>query len=1144
MKGLAMLSLRPRHLAFIALATLLPAAMSSPALAVNAPSVVHRGEPSVLSQAEVERLAANAAQRSIVIFKNQHPEAPERVASTQRAQVVEADQAAVKSELSQLNTRDVKSFHLVNAVAATISQAEVNNLAANPDVQAVVPDLVRSFVPKNNTGPGHAGRAATGVQSINGPQPICPPDPKVPLLEPEALQVMNVEFQPGTHQPAAHDLVDGIGVKVGIIADGLDPTNPDLQRNGSSVVFDFRDFSGFGNNAPTNGSEAFLDAGAIASQGTEVYDLAGFVNPAYPLPPGHQGASCNIRIKGVAPGASLAVMNVLGSNAGAFNSQIIQAIEWAVGADDVDVLNESFAGNPLPDTRNDPVQLANAAAVAAGVVVVVSTGDSGPTGTTGSPATGDGIIAAAGTTTFRLYRQTTSFATQLTAGGWLSNNITALSSGGTSEFGPRAPDIAAPGDSDWELCSTDTAHFFGCADILGGANPPAIQAAGGTSLSAPLVSGTAALVIQAYASTHDGTSPTPELVKRIIVSTAGDLGAPADHQGAGLVNSLRAVQLAESIHDDNGSPTRQGDALLVNRPNITATVPAGGDRTFSVEVTNDGASQQKLSPTLVALGGRSVSDETGTLALSSASPTFTDGQGNTDFYALHEFDVPAGVDYLNGDIVWNAQATTSAVFETLFDPLGRVAAFSLLGNDFSGRGHVEVRQPSPGRWRAAIFTVNNDFVYSGDVHFSFSTQKFHSAGTVAPAHRTLEPGQSATFRVSVEGADQAGDHVSTLRLTTDGTASGSLPVIIRSLVPIDTDGGSLGGTLTGGASQLNAGQRLTYQFDVPANKPSLNIALQLHDPDYDVRGFLTDPHGEPLDIQSTAVFTSFGNFVGFGPTMQIFHQAPAAGRWTLSLLVFTAIDGAHLSEPFSANINFRRPVIQAHGLPTSPSTQLKAGQPVNATIDIMNSGNAFKDFFADARLKGKTYLTLAGADVNGVALPLSVGAQPNWLVPPHSDTLIVAAQGTVRIAMDISAANGDPDRLGQALPTNFDLATLRAPEIAPGFFFALPEAQGPFPIGGVGGGARVNLAAIANTNPFDSAVSADSGDVWAQSVDPTAGYTPLTLGPGQPGAIKLTITPNAPVGTVVRGFIAVDTFNLDTFAGDELVLLPYSYTVK
>jgi len=89
----------------------------------------------------------------------------------------------------------------------------------------------------------------------------------------------------------------------------------------------------------------------------------------------------------------------------------------------------------------------------------------------------------------------------------------------------------------------------------------------------------------------------------------------------------------------------------------------------------------------------------------------------------------------------------------------------------------------------------------------------------------------------------------------------------------------------------------------------------------------------------------------------------------------------------------------------------------------------------------------------------------------------------------------------------------------------------------------VNLAAVANTNPFDSAVSASSGDVWAQSVNTSAPYTPLSLGPGQSGTITLTFTPSGPTGTVVRGFIGVDTLNLVTASGDQLINIPYTYKV-
>src|SRR5215470_8642100 len=781
-----------RLAAVLGTAGLLPLAASGAAVAAHSPAHFFEGTTSILTKAQVERLAAHATHRSIIIFKNQLTGLPARGATANaRINAANTAQAGVMAQLKQVHAAHVHGYHIINAISATISTAEIGRLKANSAVQAVVPDTMRHFASLGSgAGPIFPAGARHHRALANAPnQQICPSNPAQPMVEPEAREVMNV------------DAADGI--KVGIIADGIDPNNPDLIRaSGQHVIFDFQDFSGFGNSAPTDGREAFLDAGTIASQGNQTYDLSGFVNPAHPLPPG-----CNIKIEGIAPGASLAVLNVAGPNPGFFNSQIIQAIEWAVLHDHVNVLNESIGGNPIPNTQDDPVALADQAAVAAGVTVVASSGDAGPFNNIGSPATTPGVIAAGGTTTYRVYRQTSRYNTNLVPGGWEDNNITALSSDGITEFNPHTVDVVAPGDRGWSLCSNDTAHFFGCADIDHGTNPPPIWAAGGTSASCPETSATAALVIEAYMKTHNGNAPSPALVERIIVSTATDLGAPADHQGAGLVNTLKAVQLAESVN--GGTP--QGDTLLVNKTALNATVNAGQTATFSVGVTNEGTQPKRVTPAVL---GRptTVSADTGTVNLSSDSPTNIDGEGRTDFYALHTFTVPTGADNLNGNITWNAQQIGGVAFETLFDPNGAVAAYSLIGANQSGFGHVEVHNPIPGTWTAVIFTVSNA-PYFGPVQFSYSAQVFHSAGTVSPSSLTLTPGQSGTFTVRVT-AGQAGDEGLRLHLGTGDSTDGSLPIVLRALVPLTATGGSFSGTLTGGGASGNAGQEMTYQFFV------------------------------------------------------------------------------------------------------------------------------------------------------------------------------------------------------------------------------------------------------------------------------------------------------------------------------------------
>lgn len=193
----------------------------------------------------------------------------------------------------------------------------------------------------------------------------------------------------------------GAGVKVGIIDTGIDAAHPFLAPAGLTAPAGYpKGWSAFTSDkvivARVFHQSPWATPEDLHGHGTHVSGtVAGVAGTAAPMASG---------LSGMAPRAWLGNYNVFPGGGSAFSVFIAAAVESAV-ADGMDVLNLSLGGSA--HRGKDLLDEAVGAASAAGVVVVIAAGNSGPgRGTVGSPGTADAAITVAASTNAHMFAGT------------------------------------------------------------------------------------------------------------------------------------------------------------------------------------------------------------------------------------------------------------------------------------------------------------------------------------------------------------------------------------------------------------------------------------------------------------------------------------------------------------------------------------------------------------------------------------------------------------------------------------------------------------------------------------------------------------------------------------------------------------------
>ena len=440
---------------------------------------------------------------------------------------------SVKQRIAALGGTVTYEFQNANGLAADVPSAKVNSLASIPGVEYYVRDLV-----------------------IPNPQPKLQVDVTSQMVGDPAADAV-----PANYFPYNSELTDvlplfsagfgGQGVVVGVIDTGVSRTTAALCDGacpatsrvliGESFVPGEPDANA-ATNAP-HGTWVACNIGANRTFGflhSSVFATAvrNYCTPASSSPCSFAASPTvdGIPMVGQAPLAHFFPLKVFpASGGGAPTSRIMQAMDRAIQLKNttqpnMKVVNMSLGGATVFVGGDIEDELASSMA-AAGITLVVSAGNAGPSGmTVGSPGTALNILTAGAASSpvhERILRD-------LQFGSGIGALYRPDNHQQMAYFSSRGPD--ADGRTDPELVANGLASYV--QGPTGG-----ISFVSGTSLSAPTISGIAATLYSAKPST------TPDQMRSALIRSARPgvipTAGPQD-QGAGYVDAAAAKALLDA----------------------------------------------------------------------------------------------------------------------------------------------------------------------------------------------------------------------------------------------------------------------------------------------------------------------------------------------------------------------------------------------------------------------------------------------------------------------------------------------------------------------------------------------------------------------------------------------------------------------